>query len=42
MAKKKQKKYKNIPHAWFPFAEGEVGKKLREYKEKLLNGGRKD
>lgn len=38
MANKKHKKYKNIPHGYYPFAMGEIGRKLREYKEKLLNG----
>lgn len=38
MAKKHHNKYKNIPHGHYPFAMGEIGKKLREYKEKLLNG----
>lgn len=38
MKNKRQKKYKNIPHVYYPFAMGEIGKKLREYKEKLLNG----
>lgn len=36
--KNRKKKYKNIPHVHYPFAVGEIGKKLREYKEKLLNG----
>ena len=38
MKKKRNSKYKKIAHVYYPFAEGEVGEKLRRYKEKLLNG----